>query len=103
MLLVGSCIASLTSGVFELNYSIKTEFIHVGMITSFDAASMDMNFDFQIVSIPMDAVMPLNSYLNDAHKNSSAAERRFNACVANIRRLLYDALRFNREHGLMTL
>lgn len=102
VLLVGSCTVSLTSGNFKMFFDIDTHFVHVGQVLQFDVSSIDMDFDYQLTSIPMDAVMHINSYLNSEYSDLSATEKRFEESVASLRRLLHDALRFNRERGLLT-
>lgn len=102
VLLVGSCTVSLTSGNFKVFFDIDTHFVHVAQACQFDTSSIDMNFDYQLTSIPMDAVVNINSYMNSSYFDADIAEKRFSESVSMLKRLLHDALRFNRESGLLT-
>ncbi len=103
-LLVGVCTADHLQGFLREVHQIESDFVHIGSLNDPNAALPRPveAYDFQIVVLPLDYVMPAHLYFRMRYSDAAAEQARFDTSAAEIQRLLGNALRWNRAHGLLT-
>lgn len=104
VLLVGSCLMEHWVDAVHQEFGVEAELFNVNNGITLPELSADeaKAVDFQIVQIPLRVVLPDHSYFSISYSNESDWQRLFEDCCARIDRLLFAALRHNREHGLMS-
>ena len=59
-------------------------------------------YDFQLVQIPLRSIVPDETYFRLSYGDTAAYETLFNESRARLNRFLASAMRWNKDHGLLT-
>lgn len=105
VLLVGSCFVSGWGGILQLiQRQAESDFMQWGPgITLMPEPPRPVaDYDFQIVQLPLRAVLPDGSYFRLNYKNLSDYQELFECCKDKVDRYLADMMLWNSKHGILT-
>jgi FkbH-like protein len=102
VLLTGSCTVINLEGVLKQEYGLECYATHINGLGTLNWSDLPQDFDFQVISLPMDRILPRHLYLSDDFNNLAVAEARFESATALILDLLFCSMTPNRERGLVT-
>jgi len=101
-LLTGSCTVINLEGVLKQEYGLNCYTTHINGLGTLNWNDLPQDFDFQVISLPMDRLLPRYLYLRDDFNSLETAQMRFENASALIQELLHQAMTPNRERGLLT-
>lgn len=101
-LLTGSCTVINLEGVLKQEYGLDCYVTHINGLATLNWNELPQDLDFQVISLPMDRLLPRYLYLRDDFNSSETAQMRFNDAAALIQDLLEQATTLNRQRGLLT-
>lgn len=102
VLLTGSCTVINLEGVLKQEYGLSCYTTHINGLGTLNWSDLPQDFDFQVISLPMDRLLPRFLYLRDDFNNSETAQMRFENASALICDLMNQSMTPNRERGLLT-
>lgn len=100
VLLVGSCVSLLLDGLLRDEHGLSTKTIHIHAMCDFDPTHYKDGFDFQVVAIPVDSILPRHIAFFADFNDEAAAHARFEQSVVEMLRLLDQAMQINTAFGL---
>ena len=104
VMLVGSCLTeTLREWMRHMPQPCESDFFFVGTDLPADPPSPIGDYDFQIVQLALRLILPDSAFARLGQLEETAHLRLFEHCLAGMRRHLGQALRYNRERGLLTI
>lgn len=103
VLCVGSCVAMLSVHVLREHFKLQAEAVHVHAIDDMDFDSIGRDFDYQIITLPVDNVFARHLFFFDDLNDESLAKIRFEKSKDICKTLLNKAMKLNIESGLTSL
>ena len=104
VLLVGSCLSeTLREWMRHMPEPCESDFFFVGTDLPAHPPAPIGDYDFQIVQLALRLVLPDSAFARLGQLEETAHVRLFEHCLAVMRRHLGQALRYNRERGLLTI
>jgi FkbH-like protein len=103
VLIVGSCLSTVWARrIARGSPACDSDSYLLGQDLPANPARPIGDYDFQLVQLPLRVTLPDTRFARLSQTDLDGHRKAFERAEINMRRLLTDAMRWNREHGLLT-
>ena len=104
VMVIGGCLVSIYPGYIERVENCSCDFFLVNNASLLPETPPHpvAEYDFQLVHVPLRAIMPDQIYFRLSYADSAAYEEAFRTCRARLAAFVEGAMRWCARHGLLT-